>query len=531
MTGVPNVWSDTLWINGYSGGDVLQMCALHTIRNGTPRMWISAQASNSTSYGTYYEFLSTYNYNSYSPTLTGSGASGTWGINITGSASGNIPRSGSWLGDLASYGYTREHGISMTGGSEFVVLSKSGQGYTLVDGSYFAYEGGGFYSSSNSAGNTLLGFYANGTGSLTFNTTAVQLSGNQILHAGNYTSYSPSLGGSGASGTWGISVTGSAGSVAWGNVSSRPSWMTSASLIASHSNANEFRNSGFYENDGGGSNWPSSTWYNSINVRHSNQGNYHGFQVAMSYYDNNFWFRSYQGSGTFQSWAVALSNQNYNSYSPTLTGGNASGTWGIAITGNSGNTSSISNAVGGGYTWTGIQYFRSNRNTSSDSPPLQAFSDNGSGAIMSFHRGGYYAVNFGLDSDNVMRIGGWSASANRWQLDMSGNMTVAGNVTAYSDERLKKDWGVLPADYIERLAKIKSGTYTRIDSEERQAGVSAQDFQKLLPETVLTDNDGMLSVNYGGAALASAVELAKRVVDQEKRIAHLESLILKLIGD
>ena len=419
----------------------------------------------------------------------------------------------------------------MTGGSEFVVLSKSGQGYTLVDGSYFAYEGGGFYSSSNSAGNTLLGFYANGTGSLTFNTTAVQLSGNQILHAGNYTSYSPSLGGSGASGTWGISVTGSAGSVAWGNVSSRPSWMTSASLIASHSNANEFRNSGFYENDGGGSNWPSSTWYNSINVRHSNQGNYHGFQVAMSYYDNNFWFRSYQGSGTFQSWAVALSNQNYNSYSPTLTGGNASGTWGIAITGNSGNTSSISNAVGGGYTWTGIQYFRSNRNTSSDSPPLQAFSDNGSGAIMSFHRGGYYAVNFGLDSDNVMRIGGWSASANRWQLDMSGNMTVAGNVTAYSDERLKKDWGVLPADYIERLAKIKSGTYTRIDSEERQAGVSAQDFQKLLPETVLTDNDGMLSVNYGGAALASAVELAKRVVDQEKRIAHLESLILKLIGD
>ena len=40
---------------------------------------------------------------------------------------------------------------------------------------------------------------------------------------------------------------------------------------------------------------------------------------------------------------------------------------------------------------------------------------------MSFHRGGYYAVNMGLDSDNIMRIGGWSASANRWELDMSGN--------------------------------------------------------------------------------------------------------------
>jgi hypothetical protein len=49
----------------------------------------------------------------------------------------------------------------------------------------------------------------------------------------------------------------------------------------------------------------------------------------------------------------------------------------------------------------------------------------------------------------------------------------------------------------------------------------------------MTAKDEMqtLSVNYGSAALASAVELAKRVVDQEKRIAHLESLINKLIGD
>jgi hypothetical protein len=52
---------------------------------------------------------------------------------------------------------------------------------------------------------------------------------------------------------------------------------------------------------------------------------------------------------------------------------------------------------------------------------LQAYSTSGLGAIMGFHRGGVYAVNFGLDSDNVMRIGGWSASANLWQLDMSGN--------------------------------------------------------------------------------------------------------------
>jgi len=41
-------------------------------------------------------------------------------------------------------------------------------------------------------------------------TGALQQGGNQVLHAGNYTSYSPSLTGSGASGTWGISITGNA---------------------------------------------------------------------------------------------------------------------------------------------------------------------------------------------------------------------------------------------------------------------------------------------------------------------------------
>jgi hypothetical protein len=61
MTGQWGVWSDTLWINGYGGGDVLQMCALHTQRNGTPRMGISVQASNSTSYGTIYEVITSYN--------------------------------------------------------------------------------------------------------------------------------------------------------------------------------------------------------------------------------------------------------------------------------------------------------------------------------------------------------------------------------------------------------------------------------------------------------------------------------------
>jgi hypothetical protein len=87
--------------------------------------------------------------------------------------------------------------------------------------------------------------------------------------------------------------------------------------------------------------------------------------------------------------------------------------------------------LGTANTWTAANQFTGNGNTASASSiGMQAYSTGGNGAIMAFHRSGQYAVNMGLDSDNVMRIGGWSASANRWQLDMSGNETIPGRLTA-----------------------------------------------------------------------------------------------------
>jgi len=158
------------------------------------------------------------------------------------------------------------------------------------------------------------------------------------------------------------------------------------------------------------------------------------------------------------------------------------------------------------------------------SDSLQVMGNVSNGAWFSFHRSGAYAVNLGLDTSNVVSLGGWSDGAtSRWTSDTSGNFVARGNVTAYSDERLKKDWAPVAEDFVERLAKVKHGTYTRTDSDERQAGVSAQEWQKLLAETVLTSADGFLSVAYGNAALVAAVKLAERVVALEARLAALEA--------
>ena len=57
-----------------------------------------------------------------------------------------------------------------------------------------------------------------------FGTSSYNYYHRTVLDSSNYTSYTVKKDGTGASGTWGISITGSAGSVAWGNVTGKPSF-------------------------------------------------------------------------------------------------------------------------------------------------------------------------------------------------------------------------------------------------------------------------------------------------------------------
>lgn len=350
----------------------------------------------------------------------------------------------------------------------------------------------------------------------------------------------PTRSGGNASGTWAISITGNAATATSATTAGSAPLLSNTGIY--NWNASTLPTSyslgvqTSFVSDGQG--WPSFGSLVNVNTYSGGGGALQlyvpysptyggtGLRVRFGNYDVN-------GGNSWTAFKTLLASDNYNDYAPTKTGGGASGTWGINITGNAAtasNTSSISSAVGSGYTWTGAQYFQSNLGStlgSLSSPPLQAYATGANAAFMSFHRGGAYAVNMGLDSDNVFRIGGWSAAANRFQMDMSGNLTMAGNVTAYSDEKLKKDWGNLPNNFIELLSKIKYGTYTRIDSNERQVGVSAQSLQKVLPEAVLEDATGTLAVSYGNAAMVSVVELAKEVVGLKAQIAELKALIME----
>ncbi|QTD88883.1 tail fiber domain-containing protein [Burkholderia anthina] len=97
-------------------------------------------------------------------------------------------------------------------------------------------------------------------------------------------------------------------------------------------------------------------------------------------------------------------------------------------------------------------------------------------------------------------------------LDDSGNLIVTGDVKALSDETLKTEWRPLESTFVEKLAGLLSGTFSRTDIQARQVGVGAQSLQKILPEAVSENDKGKLSVAYGQAALAACVELAREVL-------------------
>ena len=192
------------------------------------------------------------------------------------------------------------------------------------------------------------------------------------------------------------------------------------------------------------------------------------------------------------------------------------------------NTTSISSAVGGSYSWTGTQGFASNANTgvATSSGTLQPTAANsGVGSTLSFHRPGVAGVNMGLDSDGVFRLGGWTWVANRLQIDTSGNLTMSGNVTAYSDRKLKKDIEPITKP-LDRIAKLEGIIFTRIDSGERQTGLIAQDVMAVLPEAVHEMPEGTLALAYGNLA-GLFVESIKALTTQ---IAELRAEIAELKG-
>lgn len=200
-----------------------------------PAIWVKEYYS---AWGAWAKLIHSLNYTDYTVTKTGSGASGTWGISISGSApklttarkislgtsvTGSASFDGSSDITIAVSAPTTVGGTIPYAGSDVssvTVLTdfskyRSYLGSTTIDGTWYNIIS--VRHRNGASDGTSYGFYLQSkltsTGNLIWNKQygASSWQGERtILDSSNYTSYTVKKDGTGASGTWGISITGNA---------------------------------------------------------------------------------------------------------------------------------------------------------------------------------------------------------------------------------------------------------------------------------------------------------------------------------
>jgi len=140
-----------------------------------------------------------------------------------------------------------------------------------------------------------------------------------------------------------------------------------------------------------------------------------------------------------------------------------------------------------------------------------------------------------LTVDNVVMDGatiGHSSDPDLMTL-ASGSLTVAGDIILSSDARLKSNIVTLGPTLIS-LMQLDAKRYTmKADKEQKQKiGLLAQEVQKVFPELVSEDKNGMLAVNYQALVpvLINALkEQEEQFQNQEESLIELEDIIPSLL--
>lgn len=141
-----------------------------------------------------------------------------------------------------------------------------------------------------------------------------------------------------------------------------------------------------------------------------------------------------------------------------------------------------------------------------------------------FYTGGHVRDLRGYVYANTSNEIGFLNSAGSWSLrcDNSGNVTATGDVTAYSDARIKTEVKTVE-NALNKVLALRGVTYKRTDTEDKSTklGVIAQEVKEILPEVVSENQDGMLTVSYGNM-IGVLIEAMK---EQQQVIETLEAKI------
>jgi hypothetical protein len=300
---------------------------------------------------------------------------------------------------------------------------------------------------------------------------------------------------------------------------------------------------------------PASGWYSYLSLRHQNSANLNGFQLAYAFGGSSLsfrgsngtnyltWYTLYHtgnltlstlggqaqlnGTGFVKASGTTISYDN-TSYLP-LTGGTMTGNI-IMATATSPNTYYLQFGDNSGW------FYRFMTNVSGTPTVRFSFKDNGDftavGAIS-----GTYVTATGTNGWTMGNVAGsarmqYSAgvftvlNTSNANADFNaGTITGSGDVIAYSDARVKTNVKTID-NALEKVLALRGVSYTRIDTDDtaEKIGVIAQEIQKIIPQVVKENENGILGVSYGNLA-GVFIEAFK---DQQKQIEELKQIIEEL---
>ena len=148
---------------------------------------------------------------------------------------------------------------------------------------------------------------------------------------------------------------------------------------------------------------------------------------------------------------------------------------------------------------------------------------------------GSWATYFTMNNDNSR---GWIfrkvGSGNVASISGGGNIYANGDVSAYSDRRVKTKIEVIP-EALKKVQKLSGYTYERTDFTNEdgtpvtQTGVIAQEVLEVLPEAVRGSEEDHYSVAYGNMVGLLIEAIKEQQVTIEKQQQQIDTLVTKCL--
>lgn len=253
-------------------------------------------------------------------------------------------------------------------------------------------------------------------------------------------------------------------------------------------------------------------------------------QLAWANYNNNHTIFDASGGTSPSGTAVNPTNADaaWTGSYPSLMGWNGTYTYGVRV--DSARIADVSNAANTAWSSAPIAASTDATGTSSATFKNNGGAGDGNLAAIGFSCNGLYGIKLYLRADGYFGLGGWTAAPWRWYVSNTGDMVTAGNVTAYSDPRLKENFERI-ANPMAILNALDGGTFNwkhgiphiACKAGKLDYGILADQVEAVMPE-IVSESVDIEGESYRTVAYEKLVPvLIEAVKALDARVKELEA--------